>query len=70
MSHPSSDAWAEAQAAAEELREELRRIDAILPSLGIDVPAAIGGFPLVSLGSAPAATIRKIAEQLRAARER
>lgn len=61
------DPWTDAQDAAEGLRAALDAIGITLPALGVDVPGVLAGYPLVSLGAAPAATVRRLTAQLRAA---
>lgn len=58
------DAFEEAQQASEDLRAALAAHGIMLPALGVDVPAVIAGFPLVSLGCASAATVRQIVAAL------
>lgn len=57
--------WDEAHAAAEDLRAALAEIGITLPALGVDMAGSLAGYPLVSLGSAPAADVLAIAARLR-----
>jgi cobalamin biosynthesis protein CbiG len=53
-----------AQQAAALLREALAQHDITLPDLGVDLSSIIAGYSAVRLGSASAATVRKIAALL------
>jgi hypothetical protein len=58
------DAWAEALRASEELRTQLATLGITLPALGIDIRGVMAGIPLIHLGSADAATVRKLTRAL------
>lgn len=58
---------AEAEAAANDLREACTLHGITLPALGLDVAGVAAGYPLVQLGSTPAATVRLLAAALRQA---
>ncbi|GAA0705608.1 hypothetical protein GCM10010193_70890 [Kitasatospora atroaurantiaca] len=61
----TADPWEEVEAAIEDLRDALARIDVTLPGLVIDVPSVMAGHPLVNLGSANATVVKKIAAAVR-----
>ncbi|MGE7439600.1 hypothetical protein [Kitasatospora sp. NPDC001175] len=58
------DAWREALEASEEFRAQLVALGITLPSLGIDIRGVMAGIPLIHLGSADAATVRRLTRAL------
>lgn len=65
MADQVPDPWKEAQDAAEDLRAALKAVGIMLPALAVDLPGVLMGFPLVSLGVAPADTVSKLTTALK-----